>query len=104
MRLINWLYNLSIYTSRSFLKAVGDEYGWIGGIDDSGKLSCVLPYTELFEKQFALWCVFGLRPFCWGEELEVQEEKSFLNSAIEFFRFTGTDVIILVSTNTIFQT
>jgi len=32
---INWNPNLSIYASEPFLKAVGDEYGWLGGFDNS---------------------------------------------------------------------
>ncbi len=38
------------------------------------------------------------------EELDVQEEKSFLNSAVEYFRSIGADMIIPATTNTIFRT
>ena len=34
-----------MYASKSFSKTVGDEYGWLGGIVDSGRLRCILPYT-----------------------------------------------------------
>lgn len=40
---IDWTPELSIYPSEKFLKAVGDEYRWLGGFDDSGALRCVLP-------------------------------------------------------------
>jgi lipid II:glycine glycyltransferase (peptidoglycan interpeptide bridge formation enzyme) len=39
-----------------------------------------------------------------GKELEVEEEKSFLNSVVEYFRSTGADIIIPATTNTIFRT
>ena len=42
---IDWDHDLSIYASESFLKTVSDEYGWLGGLDDSGKLVCILPYS-----------------------------------------------------------
>ena len=34
---IRWHPELSIYASTSFLNLVGYEYGWVGGVDDSGK-------------------------------------------------------------------
>src|SRR6266850_1886009 len=42
---IDWHPGLSIYASKQFLKTVGDEYGWLGGVDESKKLRCILPYT-----------------------------------------------------------
>lgn len=100
---INWHPDLSIYASESFLKAVGDEYGWIGGTDDSGKLRCVLPYTVIRKAIFRM-VRFRVETIPLGEELDVQEEKSFLNSAIKYFRSIGTDMIIPATTNTIFRT
>ena len=100
---INWHPGLSIYASESFLKAVGDEYGWIGGTDDSGKLRCVLPYTVI-RKAFIRMVRFRVETISVGEELDVQEEKSFLNSAIEYFRTNGAGMIIPGTANTIFRT
>lgn len=100
---INWNPGLSIYASEPFLKAVGDEYGWIGGTDDSGKLRCILPYTIIRKAIFRM-ARFRVETIPIGLELDVQEEKSFLNSTIEFFRSTGTDMIIPATTNTIFRT
>ena len=42
---IDWHPGLSIYASEPFLKAVGDEYGWLGGMDEEGNLRCILPFT-----------------------------------------------------------
>ena len=100
---IDWHSGLSIYASEPFLKTVGDEYGWLGGIDDSGKLRCVLPYTVIRKAIFRM-VRFRVETIPLGEELDVQEEKSFLNSAIEFFRSIGADMIIPATTNTIFRT
>ena len=44
---INWNSDLSIYASELFLRAVEDEYGWLGGFDESGSLRCILPYTVI---------------------------------------------------------
>ena len=100
---INWHPGISIYASETFLKAVGDEYGWIGGFDNSGRLRCILPYTVL-RKAFFRMVRFRVETTALGGELSVDEEKSFLNSAIEYFRSTGGDMIIPATTNTIFRT
>jgi len=38
------------------------------------------------------------------EELDIEEEKKFLNSAVKYFRSIGADMIIPATTNTIFRT
>lgn len=100
---INWHPGLSIFASEPFLKAVGDEYGWIGGIDDSGKLRCVLPYTVVRKAIFRM-ARFRVETIPLEGVLDVQEEKSFLNAVIEYFRSTDVDMIIPATTNTIFRT
>jgi len=100
---INWHPELSIYSSESFLKLVGDEYGWIGGIDDSGKLRCILPYTVIRKAMFRM-VRFRVETISVGAVLDVEEEKSFLNSAVKYFRSSGADMIIPATTNTIFRT
>ena len=100
---INWNPNLSIYASEQFLKTVGDEYGWLGGIDDSGKLRCILPYT-IIKKAIFRMVRFRVETIPLEQELDITEEKSFLNSAIKYFRSIGADMIIPATTNTIFCT
>jgi|SRR3972149_8614983 len=100
---IDWHPGLSIYASESFLKAVGDEYGWIGGTDDSGKLRCVLPYTVIRKAMFRM-VRFRVETIPLGDDIGVEEERSFLNSVVEYFRSTGADMIIPATTNTIFRT
>jgi hypothetical protein len=99
---IDWHSGLSIYASEAFLKTVGDEYGWIGGIDDSGKLRCVLPYTVV-RKGMLRMVRFRVETIPLGGELGVENEKRFLNSAVEYFGSNGADMIIPASTNTIFR-
>lgn len=99
---INWHSGLSIFASESFLKAVGDEYGWLGGFDESAKLRCILPYTIIREKIFRM-VRFRVETIPLGEGLDVYEEKLFLNSVIEYFKSIGADIIIPATTNTIFR-
>ncbi len=100
---INWHSGLPIFASESFLKAVGDEYGWLGGFDESEKLRCVLPYTVIRKKIFRM-VRFRVETIPLGEGLDSHEEKSFLNSAIKYFKSIGADIIIPATTNTIFRT
>ena len=99
---INWNPDLSIYASEPFLNAVGDEYGWIGGFDDSGRLRCILPYT-IIKKAIFRMARFRVETIPLEGELDIEEEKSFLNSAVEYLRSIGADMIIPATTNTIFR-
>ena len=98
---IDWHPGLSIYASEQFLKAVGDEYGWLGGTDDLGKLRCILPYT-IIRKAMVRMVRFRVETISLGEDLEVEEEKSFLDSVVEYFRSISADIIIPATTNAIF--
>jgi hypothetical protein len=100
---INWHPDLSVYASEAFLKTVGDEYGWLGGIDDSGKLLCALPFT-IIRKSIIRMVRFRVETIPLGENFDVCMEKSFLNEVVEYFRSAGMDMIIPASTNTIFRT
>jgi len=100
---IDWQPYLSIYASELYLKSISDEYGWLGGVDDSGRLRCILPYT-IIQKAFFRMVRFRVETIQLGEALNIIEETSFLNSAIEYFRSIAADMIIPASTNTIFRT
>jgi hypothetical protein len=100
---IDWHSDLSIYASEPFLKTVGDDYGWIGGKDESGKLRCVLPFTIIRKPMFRL-ARFRVETIPLVGPLNIDEEKAFLNSAVEFLRCKRVDMIIPPSTNTIFRT
>lgn len=100
---IAWHSGLSIYASEKFLRLVGDEYGWLGGLDDSGKLLCILPYT-IIRRPFIRMARFRVETISWGDGFAVEEEKKFLNSAAECLRSIGADMIIPATTNSIFRT
>ena len=100
---IDWHSGLSVYASKQFLKTVGDEYGWIGGTDSSKKLRCILPYT-IVRKATLRMVRFRVETIQLDNGITIQEEKSFLNGVVAYFRSIGADVIIPASTNAIFRT
>lgn len=100
---IRWHTGLSIYASEAFLKSLEDEYGWIGGTDDAGRLRCVLPYTVIRKPGFRL-VRFRVETMPLGTDLTLEEEKSFLNSTMEYFRSVGADMIIPSNNTAIFRT
>lgn len=100
---IDWHPGLSIFASEPFLRAVGDEYGWLGGFDGDGRLKCVLPYT-IIKKAIFRMVRFRVETIVVNGSLAIDEERSFLNSAIHYFRGIGADMVIPATTNTIFRT
>lgn len=99
---INWNSNISIYASEKFLKALGDEYGWLGGFTENGDLRCILPYT-IIHKMFFRMVRFRVETIPINNDLTIEEEKDFLNNVVQFFRKAGADMIIPATTNTIFR-
>jgi hypothetical protein len=100
---IQWDPSLPVFAKEEFLSAVGDEYGWLGGIDESGTLRCVLPYT-IVRKAGLRMVRFRVETIPLGAALDVLAEKSFLNSVVQHFRKTRADVIIPPTNNTLFRT
>jgi hypothetical protein len=100
---IAWRSDLSIYASEPFLKSVSDEYGWLGGFDQSGALRCILPFTIIRKAVFRM-ARFRVETIPLGANLNLEEEKSFLNSVVDYFRSIRVDMIIPATTNTIFRT
>lgn len=100
---IQWDPSLPIFAKEEFLRATGDEYGWLGGIDESGTRRCVLPYTVIRKAGLQMVRFRTETIPCQGA-FDVLEEKSFLNSVVEHFRKTRADVIIPASNNAIFRT
>jgi hypothetical protein len=100
---IDWHDGLSIYASEKFLEAVGDEYGWLGGIDETGKIVCILPYTIIRKLMFRM-ARFRVEVIPLERELSIDEEKDFLNSVVQFLHAAGVDFIIPATTNAIFRT
>ena len=100
---INWHPELPIFAKESFLKAISDEYGWLGGFTESGGLRCVLPYTIIRKAIFRM-VRFRVETIPMAQGFEVSEEKDFLNGTIEYLRSIGADMVIPATTNTIFRT
>ena len=100
---IRWEPNLPVFAKGDFLKGVGDEFGWLGGTDDSGELRCILPYTIVRKGQLRL-VRFRNETITCGAGLDVLEEKCFLNSVVRHFRTAGADIIIPASNNALFRT
>lgn len=99
---IQWNPELSIYACESFLKAVSNEYGWLGGFDENGSLRCILPYT-IIEKALVRMVRFRVETIPMIDNFTVEEEQLFLNGTINYFRSIGADVIIPATTNAIFR-
>jgi hypothetical protein len=100
---INWNPDLPIFAREEFLKAVSDEYGWLGGFDNTGQLRCILPYT-IVKKGFLRLARFRVETIWTGEEYGLNEERLFLKSVVEYLRFRKADLIIPPTTNCIFRT
>ncbi len=98
-----WHSGISIYACESFMKNVGDEYGWLGGFDESGTLRCLLPYT-IINRTLIRMVRFRVETIPLGGGIDGDEEKSFLNSVVEHFRSNGAHMIVPATNNTIFRT
>jgi hypothetical protein len=85
------------------LRAVSDEYGWIGGFDEGGTLCCVLPYTVIRKASVRL-IRFRVETIPISEDFSIADEKEFLNSTINYLSSIRADIIIPATTNTIFRT
>lgn len=100
---INWHADLPIFAKESFLKAVSDQYGWLGGFAESGELRCLLPYTIVLKAIFRM-VRFRVETIPLVQGFDVAEEKDFLNGTIGYFKSMGADMVIPATTNTIFRT
>lgn len=100
---IEWHCRLPIYASEKFLKSESRRFGWIGGIDDQAGLVCVLPYT-ITEKPGLHMVRFRTATIPLMGEIGLQEEKTFLNAVVEYFRSAGADIIIPSGNTAVFRT
>jgi lipid II:glycine glycyltransferase (peptidoglycan interpeptide bridge formation enzyme) len=100
---INWNPRLPIFAAEAFLKTVAGEYGWMGGISESGELRCILPYTVV-RKPGVRMVRFRLETTPWQGELDQAEELSFLESVIQHFRSSDADMVIPSGNTALFRT
>ena len=100
---IEWHEGLSIYASEPYLRTVSPEYGWLGGVDASGRVLCVLPYSIVRKSVFQL-IRFSVETIPLSPELDVDQEQRFLNRVVTYFRSTGADLIIPATFSSVFRT
>jgi Acetyltransferase (GNAT) domain len=100
---IQWNSDLPVFAKEEFLSAVGNEYGWLGGIDESGTMRCFLPYT-IIRKAGLRMVRFRVATIPCDASLDLLGEKCFLNSVVQHFRKSGADMIIPPSNNALFRT
>ena len=100
---VDWNPSMSIFASERYLRLLGSEWGWIGGVDEGGNLACVLPFVVV--KRWVLRLVrFPVETILLDPGIDEAREKEFLNSAVRHFRSMGADVIVPATFNSIFRT
>src|SRR5207248_2500437 len=63
----------------------------------------VLPYA-IIRKSILRLIRFPIETLLLSKDVSVQEERAFLNAAVDFFRAIGADVIIPATFNSVFRT
>lgn len=100
---IEWHPDLPIYACDPFLRTVSGQYGWLGGVDAMGRVVCVLPYSVIDKFVFRL-IRFPAQTILLKPDLDVADERRFLNAAVEYFRSIGADVIVPATVSSVFRT
>lgn len=99
---IQWHPDLPIFACEAFLNTIGNEYGWLSGIDNAGNQRCILPYVVVQRIGFRM-IRFPVETIPVSQPLDVQEEESFLNSSISHFRFYRADLVLPPANTALFR-
>jgi hypothetical protein len=100
---VDWNPRLPIFASDRYLRLLGREYGWLGGVNAEGDLVCVLPFVII--KKVVLRLVrFPVETILLKPGINTEQEKAFLNSAVERLRSMNVDVIVPATFNSLFRT
>jgi hypothetical protein len=100
---VDWNPSMSIFASDRYLRLLGAEWGWLGGVREGGDLACVLPFVVV--KKWVLRLVrFPVETILLNPEIDAAQERAFLNSAVRHFRSMGVDVIVPPTFNSLFRT
>jgi hypothetical protein len=99
---VEWCSDLPVFASEPFLRAVGDEAGWLGGLDDAGRVRCVLPYTIVHASRLRI--VRFRTETILLDDVSLDAEQAFLDRSLSWFRSAGAHLVMPASTNTIFRT
>ena len=100
---VEWDETMPVFAHAGFLGAVGDQHGWLGGVDAAGTIRCILPYT-IVRKAGVRMVRFRVQTIARVSDLPIDEERAFLSGVVAHLRRAGADAIIPASTNTIFRT
>lgn len=100
---LQWTEDMPVFACPEFLTRTGRSFGWIGGIDTSRRLRCVLPYTVTIRGRVKMVRFRSETIMCEGP-VSIDEERSFLEDACIILKEKGYDVIIPPTTNAIFRT
>jgi hypothetical protein len=97
-----WDVSYSIFASSSYLRTIGEKYGWIGGFIND-ELTFVLPYA-IRNKLIFKSLVFTTDTIYLSPEKKIDQEKEYLNEVVYYFCNKKIDFIHQPSTNVVFNT
>lgn len=100
---IRWRSDLPITAAEAFLRAVSDDYGWIGGYSDGDELRCILPYSMVAKLGMRM-VRFRTDTIPLTSDFDVEEERAFLSGVLEHLRSLGADLILPASNTALFRT
>jgi hypothetical protein len=100
---IDWHARLPVFASDRYLRLVGSEYGWLGGVDDGGDLACLLPFVVIKRAVFRL-VRFPVETILLKAGINADKERAFLNGAVEHFRSMKVDLIVPATSSSLFRT
>ena len=90
---IDWNPQLSIFASERYLRHLGPEHGWLGGVDDAGDLACVLP-DVVVRKPLLRVVRFTVETIPLKPDFDLDRERRFLNAVVVLLGSMKVDVII----------
>jgi len=88
-----WNDTMPVFLSENYLRASGQDYGWIAGIVD-GNVRYVLPYTAHKRNMFKAIQFHSRTYNPDGECPSIADEKIFLNKVIGFLKKEGYDSVL----------
>jgi len=93
---------LPIFASDRYLRLLSTEYGWIGAVDDCGDLACILPFVIL-KKAVLRLARFPVETIVLNPGVDAEQERAFLNGAVDLLRSMNVDVIVPATFSSLFQ-